>query len=101
MLEAPGRVAQLLVDLAAVCGDRPVVVCRELTKLHEEIWRGSLAAAASSAVVPSSSEWAAPRSIVKATRPASFARTPLLRRCVKTGERKPAIRIGRFSTPCK
>lgn len=42
VLEAPGRVAQLLTDLAAVCGDRPVAVCRELTKLHEEVWRGSL-----------------------------------------------------------
>lgn len=42
LLEAPGRVARLLFDLAEACGDRPVVVCRELTKLHEEIWRGSL-----------------------------------------------------------
>ena len=42
VLEAPGRVAQLLLDLAEACGDRPVVVCRELTKLHEEVWRGSL-----------------------------------------------------------
>lgn len=42
VLEAPGRVAQLLADLAAVCDDRQVAVCRELTKLHEEVWRGSL-----------------------------------------------------------
>jgi 16S rRNA (cytidine1402-2'-O)-methyltransferase len=42
VLEAPGRVARLLTDLAAVCGDRAVAVCRELTKLHEEVWRGSL-----------------------------------------------------------
>jgi len=42
VLEAPGRVAATLVDLADACGDRPVAVCRELTKLHEEIWRGSL-----------------------------------------------------------
>jgi 16S rRNA (cytidine1402-2'-O)-methyltransferase len=46
VLEAPGRVAQLLADLAGVCGDRPVAVCRELTKLHEEVWRGSLAESA-------------------------------------------------------
>jgi 16S rRNA (cytidine1402-2'-O)-methyltransferase len=39
-------VAQLLADLAGVCGDRPVAVCRELTKLHEEVWRGSLAESA-------------------------------------------------------
>jgi 16S rRNA (cytidine1402-2'-O)-methyltransferase len=42
VLEAPGRVAATLLDLADACGDRPVAVCRELTKLHEEIWRGSL-----------------------------------------------------------
>jgi 16S rRNA (cytidine1402-2'-O)-methyltransferase len=42
LLEAPGRVAALLRALADACGDRAVAVCRELTKLHEEIWRGSL-----------------------------------------------------------
>jgi 16S rRNA (cytidine1402-2'-O)-methyltransferase len=41
--EAPGRVAATLVDLAAACGaDRPAAIGRELTKLHEEILRGSL-----------------------------------------------------------
>jgi 16S rRNA (cytidine1402-2'-O)-methyltransferase len=45
VLEAPGRVARLLADLADACGDRPVAVCRELTKLHEEVWRGSLSQA--------------------------------------------------------
>jgi 16S rRNA (cytidine1402-2'-O)-methyltransferase len=35
-----------LADLAKVCGpDRDVVVARELTKLHEEVWRGTLGAA--------------------------------------------------------
>ena len=44
LFEAPGRVAATLADLAAVCGDdRPVAVARELTKLHEEVWRGTLA----------------------------------------------------------
>ena len=47
LFEAPGRVAATLTDLAAVCGaDRPVAVARELTKLHEEVWRGTLAGAA-------------------------------------------------------
>ena len=45
LLEAPGRLSSLLADLAASCGDRAVTVCRELTKLHEEVWRGSLGAA--------------------------------------------------------
>ncbi len=41
--EAPTRVGATLRDLAAACGpDRPAAVCRELTKLHEEIRRGSL-----------------------------------------------------------
>ena len=43
LFEAPTRVAATLVDLAAACGpDRPAAVCRELTKVHEEIVRGSL-----------------------------------------------------------
>ncbi len=42
VFESPYRVQRLLDDLAATCGpDRPVAVCRELTKLHEEVWRGS------------------------------------------------------------
>ncbi len=47
LFEAPGRVAATVRDLADACGaDRRVAVARELTKLHEEIWRGTLADAA-------------------------------------------------------
>ena len=47
LFAATKRVDRDLSDLAAVMDpERPVVVCRELTKLHEEIWRGSIAAAA-------------------------------------------------------
>jgi 16S rRNA (cytidine1402-2'-O)-methyltransferase len=43
LFEAPGRAASTLADLAAACGDdRAAALCRELTKLHEEIWHGSL-----------------------------------------------------------
>ena len=43
LFEAPGRVAATLRDLAGVSGGgRAAAVCRELTKLHEEIRRGSL-----------------------------------------------------------
>jgi len=43
---SPGRLGADLADLAAALGgDRPCVVCREMTKLHEEIWRGTLAEA--------------------------------------------------------
>jgi 16S rRNA (cytidine1402-2'-O)-methyltransferase len=45
--ESPHRVAATLADLAEACGpDRPVAVARELTKLHEETWRGNLGDAA-------------------------------------------------------
>lgn len=41
--EAPHRVRQTLKDLAAALGgDRAAVLARELTKLHEEFWRGTL-----------------------------------------------------------
>jgi 16S rRNA (cytidine1402-2'-O)-methyltransferase len=40
--EAPHRVANSLTDCAEVLGDRAAVVARELTKLHEEIARGTL-----------------------------------------------------------
>ncbi len=45
--EAPHRIAACLTDLLAVLGDRSLCVARELTKVHEEVWHGSLAAAAS------------------------------------------------------
>lgn len=45
--EAPHRVARTVADLAEACGsDRRVALCRELTKLHETVWRGTLAEAA-------------------------------------------------------
>jgi len=46
VLEAPGRVAGTLGELSAADPDRPVAVVRELTKLHEEVWRGTLGEAA-------------------------------------------------------
>lgn len=47
LYEAPHRVARTVADLAAACGpDRAVVLARELTKLHEEVWRGTLGNAA-------------------------------------------------------
>ena len=46
LYEAPHRVARTLADLVEACGgSRRVVLARELTKLHEEVWRGSLEAA--------------------------------------------------------
>lgn len=40
--ESPRRIGNLLEDAAAVLGDRPAVLCREMTKRHEEYLRGRL-----------------------------------------------------------
>lgn len=46
LYEAPHRLVATLGDLASACGPgRRVVLVRELTKLHEEVWRGTLAEA--------------------------------------------------------
>jgi len=39
--EAPHRIRRTLTDAVAVLGDRPAVVARELTKVHQEFIRGS------------------------------------------------------------
>ena len=61
LFEAPGRVPATLGDLAEACGGgRPGAVCRELTKLHETIVRGSLgdlAAAARDGTIPARGEF--------------------------------------------
>jgi 16S rRNA (cytidine1402-2'-O)-methyltransferase len=40
--EAPQRLSETLADLAGVLGPRPAAVTRELTKMHEEVRRGTL-----------------------------------------------------------
>ncbi|MDY6937832.1 MAG: 16S rRNA (cytidine(1402)-2'-O)-methyltransferase [Cyanobacteriota bacterium] len=43
LYEAPHRLRQTLADLAEKLGrDRPLTIARELTKLYEEFWRGTL-----------------------------------------------------------
>ena len=41
VVESPHRVRGTLGDLAEIVGDAPLAVCRELTKWHEEVWRGT------------------------------------------------------------
>ena len=40
--EAPHRFIDTLTDIHETLGDRPIVICRELTKLHEEVFRGTV-----------------------------------------------------------
>ena len=44
--ESGSRIAAMLDDLAAALGSREAAICRELTKLHEEVRRGDLASLA-------------------------------------------------------
>jgi|SRR5689334_13278895 len=46
LFESGTRVAETLADLAAALGTRAAAICRELTKLHEEVKRGDLSALA-------------------------------------------------------
>ncbi|ACZ61487.1 16S rRNA (cytidine(1402)-2'-O)-methyltransferase [Dehalococcoides mccartyi] len=47
ILEAPHRLHGCLLDIKDVLGDRQIAVCRELTKIYEEIFRGSISQAIS------------------------------------------------------
>lgn len=47
ILEAPHRIPASLKDILSVLGDRHIAVCREITKLHEEIFRGTVSEAIS------------------------------------------------------
>jgi 16S rRNA (cytidine1402-2'-O)-methyltransferase len=44
-LESPYRIVESLEDILATLGDRQICVAREMTKMFEEYWRGSLSEA--------------------------------------------------------
>ena len=45
VLETPHRLLAALNDILLVLGNRKVAVCRELTKVHEEVFRGTVSQA--------------------------------------------------------
>ena len=45
VLESPPRLLAALSDILLILGDRRVAVCRELTKIHEEVFRGTISQA--------------------------------------------------------
>jgi len=49
LFESGNRIEKSLRDIAEIMGEREAAVCRELTKLHEEVRRGPVAALAESA----------------------------------------------------
>jgi 16S rRNA (cytidine1402-2'-O)-methyltransferase len=49
LFESGGRVQETLSDLSAIMGGRDAAICREMTKMHEEINRGPLSELAQSA----------------------------------------------------
>jgi len=69
--EAPHRLRATLEALHAVLGNRAVALCREMTKLYEEVWRGDVAGAlAHIAETPPRGEY----TLVIAGAPEDFAR---------------------------
>ena len=44
-LESPHRLLAALDDMLLVLGDRKIAICRELTKIHEEVFRGRISQA--------------------------------------------------------
>ena len=46
VFESPHRILETLADVTSILGDRPLVLARELTKLHEEFLRGTAASIA-------------------------------------------------------
>jgi len=45
ILESPHRLLSTLDDIRHVLGDRKMAICRELTKIHEEVFRGTISQA--------------------------------------------------------
>ncbi len=57
LFEAPTRIDKLLATCAEVLGSRRYAICRELTKSHQQIWRGELPALPTEDEVPRRGEF--------------------------------------------
>ncbi len=56
LFESPHRFRKTLALAAEVLGERRAAICRELTKTHQQVWRGPLALPPAEAEVPSRGE---------------------------------------------
>ena len=91
--EAPHRLRQTLNDLLSALGDRRIAVCRELTKLHEEVFRGSVQEALAHFTEPRGEFTLVVEGAPAATPAASLddARTELLRLRAEGARAKDAV----------
>jgi 16S rRNA (cytidine1402-2'-O)-methyltransferase len=69
--EAPHRILETLADLETVLGDREIAVARELTKIHEEVLRGTPAAIRQTLAARDSIRGEFVILVAKATKPAA------------------------------
>ena len=88
IFEAPHRLKETLSDMLEALGDRELAVCRELTKLHEEVYRGPTSQAIS--------HFAGPRGefviIVKGVSPDSLQAGPTQEVLEEAGRQLRALR---------
>ena len=52
LFESPHRIGRLLADIRSILAERPIIVGRELTKLHEDITRTTSAAVDETKITP-------------------------------------------------
>ena len=84
LFEAPHRIAASLADLAAVFGaERPAVLARELTKLHESVYRSTLAELAARAAHDPDLQRGEITLVVQGTPASTGGDTALLRRALE------------------
>lgn len=109
LFEAPHRLRATLVDALVELGEREVALCRELTKLHEEVFRGTLSQALEHAQEPrgeyvviiqgAAPEQASPRVVPAALRDEANHRLVQLRESGTRAKEAVSIVADSFSLP--